>query len=255
MVDMDLLNVFLLFIAGMLGGVIGSVSGGSGLFITPVLLLAGLSPVQAIATQNFYGVPMLFSATWKFWKKGYISAENSKMALFLPVTLIFSALGAISISLLPTNFLKIFVPTLLIILAIWAMATPSLDSFKSKWRLNVQQFAFFVVPFLAFYDGFFSASATVFYTIACIAFLNLPTLQATAISKPISATASLGALLVFAYGGNVMWTQGIILALGGIIGAQIGAAMAIKHGEKLIRLILVITTSAISLKLIFDRVF
>jgi hypothetical protein len=251
MPSIDPAHFLLLFVAGCMFGVISVVSGSAGLLITPLLMFIGLSPVQAIATQNLYAVPLHVSATWRFWKRGLLPLK--RVARFLPILVTFSVLGALSISHLPVRALKLIVPVLLIGLTAWVATNPSLESRKAVQRLSFKQYGLFVLPFLAFYDGFFGTCSTTFYTVSCIALLNLSALEATAISKPITAATSFAVLFVFAANGNVEWMHGLALALGGVLGAQVGVAMVIKHGARLIRIMIIIMSGAASLKLLADQ--
>lgn len=243
----------LLFVFGIVGGIIGAISGGGGLLITPLLIFSGLSPVQAVATQNIYAVPLHLSATYKFKKNGSFPKLN--FLTLIPVILGGGTAGAITISYLPSDFLKIFVPILLIVLSVWVVTNSSLESRSPHQRLSIHQYAFFILPFISFYDGFFGACSTTFYTLSCILLLNMSALEATAISKPFTAASSFAAILVFASNGNLMWAHGIILALGSVIGAQIGASLVIKHGVKLIRAVLVVTSIGASLKLLANQLW
>lgn len=61
--------LLLLFFATFVAGFIDSIAGGGGMITIPALLLAGISPLQALATnklQNSFGS---FWATLQFYKK------------------------------------------------------------------------------------------------------------------------------------------------------------------------------------------
>lgn len=53
----------LLFFVAVLAGFIDSIAGGGGLITIPALLSAGISPVQALATNKLQSVGGSFSAT------------------------------------------------------------------------------------------------------------------------------------------------------------------------------------------------
>ena len=57
------------------------------------------------------------------------------------------------------------------------------------------------------------------------------------------------ALLVFMYNGKVLWTYGLLLAVGNAIGAWIASRWSVGANEKWIRLILILTLSALAIKL------
>ena len=54
----------------------------------------------------------------------------------------------------------------------------------------------------------------------------------------------------FAAGGHVLWSLGLVMALGQLIGARLGARLVIRRGVRLIRPMIVLVSLAISLKLL-----
>lgn len=251
MYGIEIWQLVVLVFTGLIASIIGAIAGSGGLLITPLLLLVGLSPAQAIATQNFYAIPTFVSASAKFRQKGALRFRE--ILPYIPALLVFSMAGAYTLCHISADTLKLFLPVLLIVLALWVLLTPSLDSYKSRITFSVMQFGMMAVPVLAFYDGFASTCSTTFYTIACVTLLKTGTLRATALSKLLSLGSSVGSLLVYGTMGHVMWAHGLALALGGVVGAQIGAHLAVKHGERLIRVVLVVMTSAVCLKLLASQ--
>ncbi len=60
---------------------------------------------------------------------------------------------------------------------------------------------------------------------------------------------TLPVLLIFLLTGNVNWKFGLVLAAGNAFGAWWGAQVAVKGGEKIIRIILAVAISIMALKL------
>ena len=58
---------------------------------------------------------------------------------------------------------------------------------------------------------------------------------------------------MFIAGGEVVWVIGLVMAVGALIGAQVGSHMVMKVGARLVRPLLVVTSIAISIKLIIDQ--
>jgi uncharacterized membrane protein YfcA len=59
--------------------------------------------------------------------------------------------------------------------------------------------------------------------------------RATAYTKVMNFTSNIVALIVFAIGGNIRYELGLLMALGQISGARIGAGMVLKYGVQFIR--------------------
>ena len=69
--------------------------------------------------------------------------------------------------------------------------------------------------------------------------------------NPLKSERPHGCSRVFAARDNVAWLTGIILAAGMALGGWIGAGVAVKKGERAIRVILYITLIAMAARLLF----
>ncbi len=69
---MDLLSLFSLFLVAVVAGCFDAIAGGGGLLTVPALLLAGLDPVSAVATNKLQGSAGTVSATLAFARRGLI---------------------------------------------------------------------------------------------------------------------------------------------------------------------------------------
>ena len=66
MIDVELSTLVLLAGVGLVAGFVDSIAGGGGLLALPSLLLAGLDPVTALATNKLQGSFGTASATHTF---------------------------------------------------------------------------------------------------------------------------------------------------------------------------------------------
>ena len=66
----------------------------------------------------------------------------------------------------------------------------------------------------------------------------------------IVALYTLAALLIFAIKGQVLWSAGLVLAVGNALGGWIATRLALKKGEGLIRWILYVTLLVMAIKLV-----
>jgi uncharacterized membrane protein YfcA len=105
---------------------------------------------------------------------------------------------------------------------------------------------------IGFYDGFFGPGTGAFFALAFVSMLGFSLKQATAHSKLLNMTSNLAALLFFMLGGHVVWSIGLVMASGQVIGASIGAHLVIRRGTALIRPLLVVVSIALTVKLVAD---
>jgi uncharacterized membrane protein YfcA len=64
---------------------------------------------------------------------------------------------------------------------------------------------------------------------------------------------NLGALLVFAATGHVLWLLGGAMAVANIAGARLGARLAIHRGTRFIRAVLLVVVLTLLAKLAYDQ--
>ena len=75
-------------------------------------------------------------------------------------------------------------------------------------------------------------------------------IQATAQTKLLNFASNVGGFILFALIGSVAWKLGIVMAVGQLIGARIGASLAIANGAKLIRPLLVLMSVLMAMRLL-----
>jgi uncharacterized membrane protein YfcA len=81
---------------------------------------------------------------------------------------------------------------------------------------------------IGFYDGFFGPGTGNFWVLALMVWGGFHMTRATAYTKVMNFTSNIVALIVFAIGGNIRYELGLLMALGQISGARIGAGMVFK---------------------------
>ena len=106
---------------------------------------------------------------------------------------------------------------------------------------------------MGFYDGIFGPGAGSFFAAGFVLLLGFDLIQATAHTKILNFTSNIASLLFFAIGGHVVWSLGLVMAAGQLIGARLGARLVIRRGSRLIRPMIVLVSLVISLKLLLSE--
>ena len=239
-----------LFAVAMAAGCVDAIAGGGGLITMPALILAGLDPVSAIATNKLQGSAGSCSATVAFARRGLIDWPRA-----WPIAVTAGAasiLGALCVSLLPRAVLDAGVPVLLVGIALYFATAKRMSSEDAAARLTPSAFALSAAPAVGFYDGVFGPGAGAFYMVGFVTLLGLGVVRATAHTKLANAASNLGSLALFAASGHVVWPIGLAMAVGAFLGAQIGSALAVRLGARLIRPLLVTIACAMALRLLSD---
>ncbi len=75
----------------------------------------------------------------------------------------------------------------------------------------------------------------------------------SAMAKVVNTGTNFGALLVFATQGHVMWALGAGMGACNILGARVGARLALKRGAGFVRVVLLVVVAAMVVKMGFDQ--
>lgn len=239
-----------LFGVAVVAGCCDAIAGGGGLMTLPALLLAGFDPVSAIATNKLQGSAGSVSASLAFARRGLIRWPEA-----LPAALgagAASVAGALCVSLLPRGVLDALVPLLLVGIALYFATARCIRNEDAAARTTPGLFALTLAPAVGFYDGVFGPGAGAFYMIGFVTLLGLGVVRATAHTKLANAASNLGSLALFTIQGVVIWPVGLAMALGAFLGAQVGSALAVRLGARLIRPLLVVIACAMAVRLLSD---
>ncbi len=234
----------ILFFTAMIAGFVDTLAGGGGMLSIPALLMAGLPPDQALATNKMQGTVGTTSACWYFLRRKELHWSQINVSLI--TSCLGAVLGALAILFLDKGFLEHLIPALLMAIAIVMLTMPQIGSVEKLARQGGFSFAVaFALP-IGFYDGFFGPGTGTFFMLALVAMRGLTIQQATIRAKALNMASNFVALLVFLFHGKIVWPYGLIMAGGQILGARIASAMIIRKGNKLIRPLVIAMSMIIS---------
>ncbi|WP_179378371.1 TSUP family transporter [Jannaschia marina] len=252
MADIAAEIVLLLVLAALIAGFIDSIAGGGGLVTVPALVLAGADPVTAIATNKVQGIFAPASAAIAYARAGLVDLRAQwPMAL---AAFVASIAGALCVTLLPVDTLRLGLPILLIAVALFVALKPGLDDLDRAQRVTPLLFAATLVPVVGFYDGLLGPGAGSFYMLGFVLLAGRGVLRATAESKLLNAASNLGGLLTFAVIAEPWWVVGLAMGAAQVAGAQMGTRLAVGRGARLIKPLLVVVTTAMALRLMWEWV-
>ncbi len=245
MEEVNDLIIALLLLAGFAAGFINTLAGGGSILVLPVLILIGIPSTTANATnrvailfQNIIGVN-------RFHRHGKLEIASIKHIALAAVA--GSILGSMVVSKINSaDFDKILGIVFIIVLVM--MLRPRKKSTESVKKLPVwlEVIIFFVV---GFYGGFVQVGVG-FILLATLNLVeNFDLISANAAKVFIVLCYTIFVVLIFAINGKIIWKYGLILAVGNGLGAYIGVKVAVKGGEKIIKIILTIAVIIASMKL------
>ena len=252
MIEVSVEILSILFLTAVIAGWVDAIAGGGGLITIPALLLTGIPPAAAIATNKLPGCFGTMTAAIYFIKQQAVSWRGN----ILPIctACIGSIIGGFVLTQIEAAYLNYLVPVLLILIAIYFIFfAKNLDECK-KPRVSHLQFSTAIAPALGFYDGFFGPGAGSVMTTSLITMRGFPIRNATAHARFFNFVSNISALVYFLFFGQIFWLIGAIMIMGQVLGSYLGARVALKAGAKLIRPMIIIVCLVMSTRILWTLV-
>lgn len=239
-----------LFLFAFLAGLVDAVGGGGGLIQLPALLVAyPTAPLPLLfGTNKFasaWGTALATGKLVRHVKIPWHAVASATIAAFL-----FSFIGAKCTSLLNPAIARPLIVVLLILVLVYTVAKPQLGSTHSiRFSQSGQRVAGFLTgAMLGFYDGIFGPGTGSFLIFALVSFLGFDFLRASAGAKVINLATNVAALCYFIPAGYVNYPLAIGMAACNMLGAMLGARLALSRGSTLIRIVFIVMAAALLVK-------
>ncbi len=181
-----------------------------------------------------------------------IDAFGQDQLAMAAISAVAGAAGALVAHLIPAEVLRIIMPVVLIGVAAFFALKPGLSDDARAERIKPAVFAVTVVPAIAAYDGFFGPGTGSFFMMSFVLLAGYGVLKATAHTKMLNFASNIGSLVVFIPSGAMWWGVGLAMAVAQIAGASLGARLAMRIGARLIKPLLVFTSTAMALRLLWQ---
>ncbi len=247
-VSFELLS--LLLVAAFAAGFVDSIAGGGGLITLPTLIIAGAPPVTALATNKVQGLFGAGMAAINYSRAGHVKLSEQVVPAL--VSFFAAVIGALLASHLPTDVIRLGLPVLLISIALFFALKPGLNDIDRIRRISPTVFMITLVPVIGFYDGLVGPGTGAFFMLGFVALAGFGVLKATAHTKLLNFASNVGGMLAFAVVAKPWWITGLLMGLSQMAGAWVGSRLAMRVGSKVIKPVLVIASTSLALKLIWD---
>lgn len=245
--QLDILEYILAFFAAFFGGFIDAIIGGGGLITLPVILAIGLNPTLAIATSKLQASMGALSALFALRKQ----IQFKKLNLGILCSAIFAALGSFTVLKIDSSILKPIVISLLVLVFIYTILKPDLGQYNKQAKMKMSVFLLIFASILGFYDGFIGPGTGSFYIFAFVSIMGCNIKEASINTKALNATSNIVSLIFFAFFYEILIKLGLIMGIGGILGAYVGAKMLLKVNINIVKKLFYLIVFATIIKLIF----
>jgi uncharacterized membrane protein YfcA len=250
----EIFTLIALCIAAFLAGFVDAIVGGGGLIQTPAALI--LLPQQPVATViGSLKIPS-FSGTF-FAAKKYLRqvSMNKQLILFMCATAFLSAFaGSQLLTRVSNQYMKPVIFIVLLGVAIYTYTKKNLGQQQARNISNKRLYwlGIGISIVIGFYDGFIGPGAGSFLVLSFIAIMGFDFLHASAYAKMVNLATNLGSILLFTLKGKIMWYIAIPMAMSNAIGGILGAGLALKKGNRFIRIFFLIVITLTLLRFGYD---
>jgi hypothetical protein len=248
----DPLSALLIVATGVVAGFFNVTAGGGSTLTLPLLMiLVGLDGAVAngtnrvaIIVQNLIAVPT--------FRRGGVRGIRHGWPLFV-AALPGAVLGAWWGATISHELFRSVLGGLMIVLAVVIVAMPRRGGDGEAIALDTPRYrvtTLFAVVLIGFYAGFVQAGVGFFIIFALAGLERWPLVRVHAFKVAIVLLAQLVALPVFLWEGKVVWSAGLLLAIGLALGGFVGARTALRSSERVLRILLAIGAVLLAIKLL-----
>ncbi|HHW84357.1 MAG TPA: TSUP family transporter [Actinomycetales bacterium] len=255
MPELELPIILLVVVGGFVAGWVDAVVGGGGLIQLPVLLLVpGLAPVQALATNKMGSIMGTSVAAYTYQRK---IRTDLTTALPMAAAALLGALGGAALAAqIPGEALRPIVVAACALVFLWIVfrRASGLETVRRYPGRRHHVFAVLIGLVIGAYDGLLGPGTGTFLVIALVGVLGYAFMPASAIAKIVNFATNLGALIFFVPAGHVVWQLGLMVGAANMLGGFLGARTAVARGSEFVRVVFLVVVAGLIVKLVWDMI-
>ena len=230
------------FLAACAGGAINSVAGGGTLLTVPTLIWLGVPALNANATSTVALWPGSLSGAWGF-RREMLQADPRVYALVVP-SLIGGLTGAILLKRTPPGVFERLIPALILFATLlFVVQEPlqrrfdltALHNARSHWLSWTMLFQLIV----GIYGGYFGAGIGIMMLAALSLMGHTDIHQMNGLKNLLAVAINGIAIIYLVFTDLILWETALLMAVGAIVGALIGAGTARRVGQAAVRYVVV----------------
>ncbi|MCB9798316.1 sulfite exporter TauE/SafE family protein [Candidatus Nomurabacteria bacterium] len=238
------------FFVSLCAFIIGQISGGgAALIYTPVVIFLGIDPRIAIASgkmASFGGI----SGVYKFHKEKRIVWKH--IPTFVILSLVAAFLGSRLLIHVDSDLASKIFGVLILLLLPLVLVRPKwglehIPHLKSRSTNNLGFVAYFIIAVVQ--AGFGGVGLLVSYTL--VSFFGYTLIQANATRRFPLLFLNISAFFSYALSGLVDYSIGIAFFLASIVGSYVGAHIAVKKGNAVVKVFFLVLILISAAKLFF----
>lgn len=234
---METTEILLLFAGGLLAGFINVMAGGAGFMTFPLLLAAGMSEIEANASNFVAVVPANLVGTYVYRKE--LASVRRHLALRMVLALLGGVLGSLILIFTGQEWFQKVIP--------WLLAFATLSFALGPWIKSKleRDYAFdgrrwlwlsFILEFLVYvYGGYFGLGMGIIMFAIHAIFSQMTIHQANAIRNSTILLMTIISILIFAQAGMIRWLPSLVMMAGAMTGGYATARVAMRIPADFVR--------------------
>ncbi len=231
------MQTFLYVVSGLAAGIFsGGFGVGGAVLATPLIRLLGTSPYIAVGTTVPAILPSTITGAWTYYKAGLV---DRRAALWIATGGSVAAFaGAKSTRLFDGHVLMLATAGLLFVLAIRLIPDPQIDPGGSATATppGPPVGALLALGAISgFFSGLLGIGGGFMMVPVMIRFLRFEVKVALGTSLMVISVTVIPNIIGHTLDGNINWRKALLLAVGVIPGARLGATLAIKAKDRSLR--------------------
>jgi uncharacterized membrane protein YfcA len=237
---MTLFEAVAIVAAGFAAGTINTVVGSGTLITFPTLLAFGYPPVTANVTNTVGLCPGSFSGVVGFRRE--LAGQRDRIRRLLPAQAAGGLVGGLLLLTLPAAAFDAIVPVLILVACVLVVIQPSLTRRLAGRRGHAHGGPWLVgsVFLTGMYGGYFGAAQGVILIALLAVLIDDELTRLNALKNLLAGTANLVAAVLFALTAPVDWGVAGLIAVGSIVGGQVGAVIGRRIPAPLLRGVIVV---------------
>jgi uncharacterized membrane protein YfcA len=241
----EIINLLILFASGAAAGFINIMAGGGSVLTIGIMILLGIEPIVANGT-NRIGVitgTLAGAATYKSEK-----FTDIKTSFLLGIWAIPGAIAGSLFSVHISNqlFQKILSSVMIFILI--TLLLPQKKIGQTTERLKKSNLIYPAMLLIGFYGGFIQIGVGFILMAAFRHLMQYDLLRVNMHKTFVVLIYTLPVLIIFGMSGKINWFYAIAISVGNAAGSYFSVKLALKKGEKVVKIVLIIAILLMAIK-------
>ena len=227
----------LLFAGGVLAGMINVIVGGAGFMTFPLLVAAGMSEIEANASNFVAVLPANLVGTYAF--RSDLASVRKHLGLRLGLSALGGIIGSTILIYTGQASFQKAIPWLLLFATLSFAVGPRLKAMLER-RFNFDGSRWlwlsFLLEFLVYiYGGYFGLGMGILMFTIYALFSHMDMHQANALRNITISLMTLISIVIFARAGVIRLVPALVMMSGAVVGSYAAARIAKRVDQKLVR--------------------